>query len=241
MDKVEKPKTGGKQWFAIFIIAIGVLFLVNSLGFDLPSWVLSWPMYIIGIGLLVGITNRFKDWSWLIIVLFGAIFIVDDITGIQISVVSFLIPVTLILIGLRILFKKKEKTIHFFNEATGTVMDEGGSREDSIELIAVFAGNKKIIVSKNFKGGSLISVFGGNEINLINADFQGTIRLEIVQFFGGAKLVVPSNWLIQSEIASVFGGLDDKRGNISLSGTDTQKVLILEGVSVFAGIDIRSY
>jgi predicted membrane protein len=139
---------------------------------------------------------------------------------------------------LKLILKKKEKTIHIFDELSGKVVEEV-RREDTIDLIAAFAGNKKIIVSKNFKGGSLVSVFGGNEINLSNADIQGTITLEVVQVFGGTKLIVPSNWLIKSEVTSVFGALEDKRANLNSNTED--KVLILEGTSVFASIDIRSF
>jgi hypothetical protein len=239
MSTMNKKLGGGKQWFGVSIIIVGILFLLKSVGLEFPDWVLSWPMYIVGVGILIGLANGFKDWSWLIVSLFGLAFLVDDITGIQINVISFIIPVSLILVGLRIIFKKKDKTIHVFDEATGVVVEDV-PREDHLDLVAVFAGNKKIIVSKNFKGGSLVSAFGGNEINLLNADFTGEIRIEVVQFFGGTKIVVPSNWIIKSEIVSVFGGLDDKRSNLTISGPE-DKVVTIEGVSVFAGIDIRSY
>ena len=238
MENKKSTQKNGKQWFGVLIIIIGLIFLTRSIGIDIPYWITSWPMILIGIGLMIGVSTKFKDWTWAIITFVGLAFIIDDITGIDVNIVSILIPVSLIFLGLKLILKKKEKTIHVFDELSGKVVEEV-RREDTIDLIAAFAGNKKIIVSKNFKGGSLVSVFGGNEINLSNADIQGTITLEVVQVFGGTKLIVPSNWLIKSEVTSVFGALEDKRANLNSNTED--KVLILEGTSVFASIDIRSF
>ena len=152
-------------------------------------------------------------------------------------------PAILIAVGIRMLKKNKPVKVHQFDEASGnfTELRSDESRDDRLELVAVFAGNKKIMVSKNFKGGEIVSVFGGNEINLSKCDINGRVQLEIVQVFGGTKLVVPSNWRIQSEIVSVFGGLDDKRNLIDFNNNDDSKILVIVGVSILAGIDIRSY
>jgi predicted membrane protein len=230
-------KKNNKQWFGVMLIIIGLLFLANTFELPMPDWFFSWPMLIIGIGLYSGIASKFKDWSWLVMIAIGFVFIIDDITGRDIKAFSLLIPAVMIYYGIRFVTKSSKK-IHVYDEVTGEVT-EHTSDGDRLSLVAAFAGNKKIIVSKNFKGGEIVSVFGGNEINLINADFEGTIKLEIVSVLGGTKLIVPANWQIKTEMISVFGGFDDKRNQINLTTSD--KILIIEGVNIFSGIDIRSY
>ncbi len=232
-----------KEWIGIFIILVGVLFLARTFELPIPNWVISWPMFIVAVGLLIGIGNKFKDWTWAIIVGIGAIFLVDKIAGYDVRMTSIIFPAILIAVGIRMLKKNKPVKVHQFDEASGNFTELGSdeSRDDRLELVAVFAGNKKIMVSKNFKGGEIVSVFGGNEINLSKCDINGRVQLEIVQIFGGTKLVVPSNWRIQSEIVSVFGGLDDKRNLIDFNNNDDSKILVIVGVSILAGIDIRSY
>jgi hypothetical protein len=56
---------------------------------------------------------------------------------------------------------------------------------------------------------------------------------------GGTKIVVPPHWTIRSELTSIFGNIEDKRQNIGVPNPD--KVLILDGTSVFGGIEIRNY
>lgn len=231
-----------KEWVGILIIIIGLVFLARTFDLPIPSWIISWPMLIVGIGLVIGFGNKFKDWTWAIITGFGALFLVDRIAGYDVRMSAIVFPAVLIVLGIRLLRKPKPTIVHQFDEESGSFTDLGvdESLDDKIVQVAVFGGNKKIMVSKNFKGGEIISVFGGNEINLSKCDINGRVKLEIVQVFGGTKLLVPANWKIQSEIVSVFGGLDDKRNIIDFNPDDS-KVLVIEGVSILAGIDIRSY
>jgi Cell wall-active antibiotics response 4TMS YvqF len=116
---------------------------------------------------------------------------------------------------------------------------KGFSSEDYIDATTVLGGIHKNILSKNFKGGDITIFMGGAEINLSQADIQGTASLDITQIMGGTKLIVPANWEVRSQLTSVFGNIEDKRQNIG--NTDPQKVLIIDGTSVFGGIEIRNY
>lgn len=108
-----------------------------------------------------------------------------------------------------------------------------------LETVTIFGNVKKLVYSKNFKGGDIVSIFGGAEINLTHADFKGNIVIEMVQIFGGAKLIVPPHWQIRSEMVAVFGGIEDKRA--PQNSYDEDKVVILNGTTFFGGIEIRSY
>jgi predicted membrane protein len=66
------------------------------------------------------------------------------------------------------------------------------------------------------------------------------VVIDITQMFGGTKMIVPANWHVVPDLAAVFAGVDDKRIKNPQANT-TDKVLVLKGVSLFAGVDIRSY
>jgi predicted membrane protein len=63
--------------------------------------------------------------------------------------------------------------------------------------------------------------------------------LDITQIMGGTKLIVPPHWEIRSQLTSVFGNIEDKRQQERIANPD--KVLIIDGTSVFGGIEIRNY
>ncbi len=112
--------------------------------------------------------------------------------------------------------------------------------DDHIDTVSVFGGVKRTILSKNFKGGEIVNIFGGTDLDLTQADINGHVIVEITQLFGGIKLIIPPHWQVTSDVAAVFSSVDDKRRNMGVP-LSTDKVLVIKGVSIFAGVDIRSF
>jgi hypothetical protein len=112
--------------------------------------------------------------------------------------------------------------------------------DDYLDTVSIFGGVNKTVLSKNFKGGDIVNIFGGAELDFTQADIDGRVYLDITQIFGGTKIIVPSNWQVVSDLAAVFASVDDKRIRSTASNVNG-KILVLKGVSIFAGVDIRSY
>jgi predicted membrane protein len=222
----------GRVWGGVVLVIIGSLILAHKSGLDVPSWIFSWEMIVIGIGLYVGARQSFRPGGWMIAILVGCIFMADDLLY-DINLKPFIWPSIIIAIGLFMIFRPR----NYFGRHRGSALN---STEDLIEDVAIFGGSKKNIISKNFKGGEITTIFGGTDLNLMQADFTGSIAIEVTQVFGGTKLLIPANWNIKSEVVTVFGGIDDKRP-MSTESPDASKVLTLKGVCIFGGIDIKSY
>jgi len=114
------------------------------------------------------------------------------------------------------------------------------SGDDYLDSVSVFGGVNKTILSKNFRGGEIVNIFGGAELDFTQADINGRVYIDITQVFGGTKIIVPSNWQVVSDLSAVFAGVDDKRIR-STASANNDKILVLKGISIFAGVDIRSY
>jgi hypothetical protein len=224
----------GRVLGGLILLFIGAGLMAREMGLDLPRWVFSWEMIPIAIGLFIGAKMNFRPGGWLIPIFIGSAFLIDDFLP-EVSLRHFIWPTIIIVGGLLMIFRPRRTRRHYWKD-----WKETQSGEDVLEIISVFGGNKKNVISKNFKGGETVSCFGGTELNLTQADFTGTAVLEMTQVFGGAKLIIPANWKIQSEIVSVFGGLDDKRP-LTNEPHDPNKTLKLIGTSVFGGIEIKSY
>lgn len=247
------PEFKGRMLGGAIIVAVGAALLLHRSGVFLPSWLLSWPMIPILIGVYIGARARFQGWNWIIPIAVGGFFLFGHILQ-DYSFDRYFWPIIIITIGLVMIFKprRKPEDWKFWEEkhnvgatTTSENVTFGPSsstlKEDYIEGVTIFGGTKKVVISKNFRGGEAVTFFGGTEINMTQADIQGRIQLEVVQVFGGAKLVVPSNWhIVHEEVVCIFGGIDDKR-NPSTLAPDANKVLVLKGVCLFGGIDIKSY
>lgn len=245
MQKPNTPCSSHNKKFTntligIILLLIGALLILRQSGFPVPRWIFGWEMILITIGIFVGIKTKFRDFGWLVMIAIGVLFLLKDIYPYT-PIRNYIWPALFILFGLVFVLRSfitKEKTNRQDRLENG---EEGTdvSKNDILDLAAVFGGIKQTVVSKNFKGGEVVCVFGGAEINLTQADFTDIIEIELVQVFGGTKLIIPANWKIRSESAVVFGGIEDKRPQ-SLN-PETEKVLVIRGTTLFGGIDIRSF
>ncbi len=113
------------------------------------------------------------------------------------------------------------------------------SSEDYIDTTSIFGGVHKKVVSKNFKGGDIVTFLGGSEIDLSQAEINGTARLDVTQVMGGTKIIVPAHWEVRSEVTALFAGFEDKRQQPAMINPD--KVLIIDGTSIFGGIELKNY
>lgn len=209
----------------LFAVAIGVIFLMGRIIPGLHPGAIVWPgmLIVLGIWLIIKRNNQTLDWdkkSWK--------------QKWENSKYDFNVPQP---------EATKEPIADFANADTNTAGPQGQplySGDEHLDALAIFGSVKKTVYSKNFQGGEIVNVFGGAEIDLTQADISGRVYVEVTQVFGGVKMIVPSHWTVVSDVAAVFAGFDDKR--VRATGPqDANKILVLKGTSIFAGIDIRSY
>jgi predicted membrane protein len=239
----ERKKLSSSFWVGALIFAIGSFLLLDRLDLlYMPWWLFSWKTLLIAIGLIIGINKRFEGIGWLILILVGAFFMIDDIPGFPYDIDRYAFPVGIIIVGLYILGRavlgSASREAGKKSWGDGVSIDEGG--EDYFDDTTIFGGNKRKVFSKNFKGGEATCIFGGSDIDLSQADINGTVVIDVVQLFGGVKLVIPSNWELKSEITAVLGGVDDKRSTPP-ANYGSGKKLVLTGFVMFGGVDIKSY
>ncbi|HVZ95773.1 MAG TPA: DUF5668 domain-containing protein [Chitinophagaceae bacterium] len=261
-DNNKMQQLGGsgnsRIWSGLILLACGVLLLAYKMGAPVPDWVFTWPVLLILIGLIAAIKSGFKNPGGLIMIAIGTIFLIDQ-TNPKMNFHDYILPAILISVGIIYILRPHHTFGRYerrwrrkFYEGPGYRPAEPlfsasqpnagatGTAEEWIEINAVFGSVKKIILSKNFKGGEINCFMGGAELNMMQADLQHQVSLEVNNVFGGTKIIVPSNWDVKNQATTVFGGIEDKR-NLPSVTTDPGKVLVLHGTCVFGGIEIINY
>jgi len=233
-------------WTGIFILLIGVAALLKASFTDFPDWIFSWQMLLVALGVFIGVRHNFRGVAWFILILIGGIFLLNDIFP-ELTFRRYMWPAALIVVGLFIITRQRSRGKWNSSEkkadGSSDAVFGGGtdfSKDDFVESTSIFGGAKKIIISKNFKGGDLVNIFGGTELDLSQADFTGTAVIELTTIFGGTKLLIPSNWAIKSEAVTIFGGIEDKRRMQTITDAP-EKTLLIRGTVIFGGIDIKSF
>jgi len=259
----------GKALVGIVLLVLGGVLLVKQFDvFFIPHWLFTWPMWLIFWGLFIGARTNFNKPSSFILLILGVIFLVNENVH---NSGGFIWPLGIIAFGLWMILRRHhkydkdywQKSYKYKWDPTASAPGVPGTSpaddasytevppkgpfsgyppggDDYLDAVSVFGGVKKTILSKDFKGGEIVNIFGGAELDFTQADINGRVIIDITQIFGGTKIIVPSHWQVVSDLAAVFASVDDKRMRTSAS-PNNEKVLVLKGVSIFAGVDVRSF
>ncbi len=192
----------------------GIGFTTKFLGFEKTSNV----MYNIGNSLKYtsrGIENK---WS------------VQNIVYVFFKTIGVILLILLLsrifIEGIKLAKKKKQWT-------------KSESFDEYFEDVAVFSGSEKVLHCPNLKQGKIVAVFGVSKLNLNNCSLypEGAI-IDINCVFGGTSLIIPSDWNVKFEVFNIFGGFADQRHSHQVDNT---KTLIIKGVCIFGGGELKSF
>ncbi len=235
------PHSRGRYVAGIILILVGVVFFLDNIEIipdAVRDYLMTWQMLVIGIGVISLFSERSR-YSGLILIGIGTFFFIPRLFDYDaLSFSKMFWPLLLIFIGSMLILKHRDHS-HFhrnfsFNQTT---VDD---KVDMLDEIAIFSGNKRIIQSKNFKGGRITSIFGGSEIDLSQAQLaEGSYYLEVTSIFGGTSIVVPGDWDIKVDVTSILGGFADKR-RFNPNPPAPGRLLLIKGVAIFGGGEIKS-
>jgi len=234
----------GRIFAGLFLLVIGAFLVAKESGFFFPSWLFSWQMLLIVIGLFIGLKKQFRNPGWIAPIAVGTFFLLDDFFP-DLTIRRYFLPFGIIFVGLLLILRSKNHTnwrgrwdnYDPLNNDTSNTQD-ADINIDRLNESVVFGNIKKNVLSKIFKGGEVSVVFGSAEIDLTKAEIVQNIKLELNSVFGSIRLIVPPHWQVKTESTAVLGSIDDNRPNTTIT---SEHILTLEGNAVFGGIEIRSY
>lgn len=228
---------GSRVLIGLAILAVGVAFLLENLtDWEIP-WGGWWPAILIVIGIWNLVT---KPSSWigaLVLIAVGAFFLLStqDLWDYSIGDIWRFWPVALILIGARMLFRRKKKPSQ---EKLGPHLDDRSSPGE-LDVTTIFREDKRHVTDQHFSGGRITCVFGAVKLNLVDADLAGgEATLDLALVFGGAQIRVPESWIVDVRTVNLFGGVDDDRSRPSPG--DGGGRLTITGTCLFGGIELES-
>ena len=222
----------------ILIILAGLFILLNQLDLLSPTVAnvfISWQMLLIAIGLYNVLFSESRVFGFILIVV-GGFFLLPEIFTLPYNFRRNFWPVLLILVGIFILFKAG--VLGNRNSMDRSVVQ---GELEFFDEVNIFSGSEKKINYKNFKGGKITSIFGGSDIDLTGSEMApGKNVLEVFYMFGGSSIRVPHDWVVVNNVTAILGGFSDKRTNPVLTDSGAEKVLVIQGLVIFGGGEIKS-
>lgn len=256
----------------VLIIAIGVLFFLRQAGITLfPFWFFSWPMILIAVGLFVGFKHGFRGPGWLVLLIVGSFFLIDNILDVH-NMRRYLVPAILVGIGVMLIVRPKKKDANWentkerwrnnFNEPKPWNGNNGGAASNTDASSTTGNSNfSNSTAAADAEKLDAAAIFGGVKKNIVSKNFLGG---EAVSIFGGSEIDLSKsdiNGTVKIDVTAILGGAKlivppnwtvrqevaaifggvDDKREIHTLTTDPNKVLVLKGTAFMGGIEIACY
>jgi hypothetical protein len=244
MDK-RHSCTSPQLVIGLLVLSLGVLFLLNNLGYaDAHDWFRFWPVIIVALGAVKLFHARHAGAAlgasfW---ILAGTWLLLNKLNIVKLEFWRALLlywPLLLVGVGLSIVWRtfrrrddvKDAKAFSAFESAR------------SLRTFQVFGGTKRAIGSSDFKGGEITTIFGGVNLDLSRAqiapsqDGAPEAVLELLVMWGGVELRVPEGWVIDVRVSPILGGIEDRTRP---SADPRAPRLVLQGNIIMGGVEVKN-
>ncbi len=242
-NRARRSGLGGRFFFGVLVIAIGVLFLVDKTGIaELDSLLEWWPSLIILYGAWRLIASRFRSLFWpVLLIAIGAFFQLGEL-GFDIDLSDYW-PVALIAIGVLILAggirrrsRRRNRPTPGPNSSTIIDVDVSSSSYTDDDTLHTVAGSQDRIFSGDFQSGSVNIVMGSGTLDMRDArivDKPATLEVSVV--VGEVKIRVPADWNVRIVNSIQVGEAKDIRAR---QNDDDDPDLIIKGTLKMGGLQV---
>lgn len=246
---MESRKSDKRLYFGVILIALGLILILERLNLipeSVADILISWQMLLVGIGVLSLIGGNRTAGTILIII--GGTFLIPQLITVPHELRRIYFPLILVGVGVAILLRQRDhqKIQGNYDPIINAPEEKRNATYDSFNTFddfVIFGGREIFVNSQNLAGGKATSIFGGIEFDLRKAGLQpGGAVIDCVSVFGGCGFKIPMDWNVRNEVTTIFGAFTDKRGDTYNDRYyDPSKTIVIKGVSIFGGIEVKHF
>lgn len=232
------PKSATSQVvLGLLVIAMGLLFLLDNLGFvDMHRAFSFWPMLFVIVGTVKLCDTRTQGGTLLGagMVGIGILLMLDRMDIIDFSWRTIW-PLVLIGLGGFLVAKavRSKRAIEH-----GVAMVDGASvgAGEVVDVTAILGAYERRVTTQDFRGGEITAVMGGCELDMRGASIQGEAVINVFAFWGGVTIKCPPDWNVVLQGTPILGGFEEK----TIAPPDNGKRLVIRGYAIMGGVEIRN-
>lgn len=222
----------------LFVIGIGLLFLVDNLGWlDLDLRIHILPTVLIGAGILKAMQTRSQSGVVIggLMIVAGSLILLKEMGLIYIGW-NTLWPLLMIAAGIAVVFKSNINR-SAASQSPGSPLDKADG-ESVVDYTAIMGGFKHRITTQDFRGGEITAIMGGCDLDLRQSSINGDAVLNVFVLCGGITIKVPVDWTVVFDGLPIMGGFDEK--TVPPTGPGSGKRLIVRGSVIMGGMEVRN-
>lgn len=226
----------------LIFVAVGLLYACSALNlFQFSIFFDGWWTLFLIVPCFYGLFKKEEDKTgYLFGLIIGICFLVNAQNwAFHIDFWPMLLALVCFLIGLKLIFPKKNKKV-IRVEYTGEEHSyKHVTRDGRVSVSAILGGKEVRIDNEVFASAEITAVLGGAELDLRNAVISEDVKIEVTAVLGGADIYLPADVkVITDDCTAVLGGIDVNRAYVNVPAADAPKVII-SGCCVLGGIDIH--
>lgn len=232
------PKSATSQVvLGLLVIAMGLLFLLDNLGFvDMHRAFSFWPMLFVIVGTVKLCDTRTQGGTLLGAGLVG-IGILLMLDRMDIIDFSWRTAWPLVLIGLGgFLVAKAVRSKRTLEHGVAMVDGAAVGTGEVVDVTAILGGYERRVTTQDFRGGEITAVMGGCELDMRGASIRGEAVINVFAFWGGVTIKCPPDWDVVLQGTPILGGFEEK----TIAPPDNSKRLVIRGYAIMGGVEIRN-
>jgi predicted membrane protein len=219
MKKYSSPRNDGGIVFGFVILVIGLLLLLKKVGIFIPSWVLTWPMILIVIGVFTLIKHEFKSLFGAFLLALGSYFLLKREFDLDFGIDAYIFPTALIILGIYLITKKKkEQDLIRDIQAKWQVNQKRNPDGTYAEEVKSESTNS----DSSFASGSRSNIG-----NMSGSSFSDTLNIDAI--LSGVNKRIMSKNLRGGKLTAAFGGIDLDLTQADIQGTVTLQIDVIFG------------
>ncbi|MBN7811715.1 hypothetical protein J0A68_12195 [Algoriphagus sp. H41] len=225
MNKLRKSNNDGSIAFGFIILGIGVILLLRKVGFFIPSWILTWPMILIVIGLFSLIKHEFKTFFGFLMLFLGTYFLARNEFGLDFGIGQYVWPLGLIALGVYLIVHKRRE-----NQVLDEIRSNWETKQkDKKSQMSAFSSSVEDakIVDESKASESKASGEGSGFTRTTGTSFADSLNIDAI-FSGVNRRMMTKNFQ-GGKITAAFGGADIDLSQADFSGVATIQVDIIFG------------
>ena len=220
--------------YGLILIALGVIFGLNALGYtQINIFFDGWWTLLIIVPCLLGLFRGVDVWGNLAGISVGTVMLLvcQDVLTLE-TVWKLILPVALVCVGVYLIFKDT-----FNSKAAKRIRELNNNAAASQKgAYAAFSSQNISFAGETFSGIDLTAAFGGVKCDLLYATVAQDCVINASATFGGIDIIMPPNVNVVVRSNSLFGGVSKKRSFPPIVGAPT---VFVNARCLFAGVDIK--
>lgn len=229
----ERSRAFSQVVVGLLVVAMGVLFLLDNMGYVGFRHALSfWPIAFMvgGASMMVSQEERNGHVTGLILIVIGLLLLLRHMGLVEISW-SMVWPVLLIVVGGLILFRTMG-----VGRVRGGVHQTGVTPADALDVTAILGGVQRRVETQDFRGGEITALLGGCDLDLRACSMMKEAVLNVFTVCGGVSIKVPPDWTVVMDGVPVAGGFTQK----TAPAPDAGKRLLITGYAFMGGVEVSN-